>query len=67
MLREQRTLLEDFQTLHQINESFGSPTNTDGFDSPGSKTKKQLVPETKQIFQKFFEIKKQIEKEKLTE
>jgi len=68
MRREQRTLLEDFQTLHQINESFGtSPTNTDGFDSPGNKTKKQLVPETKQIFQKFFEIKKQIEKEKLTE
>jgi hypothetical protein len=48
MLREQRTLLEDFQTLHQINESFGtSPTNTDGFESPANKTKKQLVPETK--------------------
>jgi len=66
--REQRILLEDFQTLHQIIESFGTPpSNTDGFDSPGNKTKKQLVPETKQIFQKFFEIKKQIEKEKLTE
>jgi hypothetical protein len=68
MLIEQKTLFEDFQTLHQINKSFGiSPTNTDVFERTVNKTKKQFVPETKQTFQKFFEIKKQIENDKLTE
>lgn len=67
--KEKRALLQGFQTLSQINASFGMAPTLNQPDGGGSdaltdaRIKHQMVPQTKKTFEKFYEIKKSIEKQ----
>jgi len=66
---EKRALLQGFQTLSQINASFGMAPTLNQPDGGGNdaatdaRIKHQMVPQTKKTFEKFYEIKKSIEKQ----